>query len=72
MKTFLSTYNPVSAPVHMEMQEVLALFRTIWKIGIFSPARGYYWDLIFWTLINYPKTAAGHHIHGVLVPFQTG
>jgi hypothetical protein len=39
----------------MEMQEVLALFRTIWKIGILSPERKYYWDLFFWTLIHEPK-----------------
>jgi len=55
VKTFLSNYNPVSAPVTMEMQEVLALFRTIWKIGILSPERKYYWDLFFWTLIHEPK-----------------
>ena len=58
VKTFLSTYNPVSAPVHLEVQEVLALFRTIWKIGILSPERRYYWDLFFWTLVNEPRKIA--------------
>lgn len=58
VKTFLSTYNPVSAPVHLEVQEVLALFRTIWKIGILSPERRYYWDLFFWTLIHEPRKIA--------------
>ncbi len=58
VKTFLSTYNPVSTPVHLELQEVLALFRTIWKIGILSPDRGYYWDLFFWTLIHEPRKIA--------------
>lgn len=58
VKTFLSTYNPVSAPVHLEVQEVLALFRTIWKIGILSPERRYYWDLFFWTLVHEPRKIA--------------
>ena len=58
VKTFLSTYNPVSTPVHLEVQEVFALFRTIWKIGILSPERGYYWDLFFWTLVHEPRKIA--------------
>ena len=55
VKTFLSNYQPVNAPVHLEVQEVLALFRTIWKIGILDPERKYYWDLIFWTINHEPK-----------------
>jgi radical SAM superfamily enzyme YgiQ (UPF0313 family) len=73
VKTFLTDYKPVSAPVHMEMQEVLALFRTIWKIGIVSSDRGYYWDLVFWTLFHEPKklplaitfTVYGYHFKRV-------
>jgi radical SAM superfamily enzyme YgiQ (UPF0313 family) len=73
VKTFLTDYKPVSAPVHMETQEILALFRTIWKIGILSSDRGYYWNLFFWTLIHEPKkfplaitfTVYGYHFKRV-------
>ncbi|NMB56302.1 MAG: B12-binding domain-containing radical SAM protein [Leptolinea sp.] len=73
VKTFLSNYKPVKSTVHLEFQEVLALFRTIWRIGILSSERGYYWNLIFWTLIHEPKqlplaitfTVYGYHFKRV-------
>jgi len=73
VKTFLSNYKPVKSTVHLEFQEVLALFRTIWKIGILSSERGYYWNLIFWTLFHEPKqlplaitfTVYGYHFKRV-------
>jgi len=53
--TFLKTYQPRRHAVTLEFQEVLALFRSIWRIGIKSPERKYYWKLFFWTLFNHPK-----------------
>ena len=53
--TFLKTYQPRRHAVTLELQEVLALFRSIWRIGIQSPERKYYWKLFFWTLFNHPK-----------------
>ena len=53
--TFLQTYQPRRHAVTLELQEVLALFRSIWRIGIQSPERKYYWKLFFWTLFNHPK-----------------
>jgi len=52
--TFLKTYQPRRHAVTLELQEVLALFRSIWTIGIQSPERKYYWKLFFWTLFNHP------------------
>ncbi len=73
VKTFLSEYHPKKAPVHLEFQEVLALFRTVWRLGILSPDRGYYWDLIFWTIVHEPAklplaitfTVYGYHFKRV-------
>lgn len=73
VKTFLTDYRPAKATVHLETQEVLALFRTIWKLGILSPERGYYWDLVFWTLFHEPSklplaitfTVYGYHFKRV-------
>ncbi len=50
--TFLKTYKPRRHAVTLEFQEVMALFRSIWKIGILSPERKYYWKLFFWPLRN--------------------
>jgi radical SAM superfamily enzyme YgiQ (UPF0313 family) len=73
VKTFLTNYQPAKSPVTLEFQEILALFRTIWKIGIVSPDRGYYWNLVFWTLFNEPSkiplaitfTVYGYHFKRV-------
>lgn len=50
--TFLKTYNPRRHPVTLEFQEVMALFRSIWEIGIKSKERIHYWRLFFWSLFN--------------------
>ena len=50
--TFLKTYKPRRHPVTLEFQEVMALFRSIWEIGIKSKERIYYWRLFFWSLFN--------------------
>jgi radical SAM superfamily enzyme YgiQ (UPF0313 family) len=73
VKNFLSDYQPVDSTIHMEKQEFLALFRTIWRIGILSPDRWHYWDLFFWSLIHEPKkfplaitfTVYGYHFKRV-------
>lgn len=48
--TFLKTYNPARRPVTLEFQEILALFRSIWKIGVKGTReeRKAYWRLFFW------------------------
>ena len=58
IKTFLAHYNPVNSPKKLEINEIRAFFRSIWRIGILGPARRQYWDLFFWTLLHYPKKFA--------------
>ncbi len=51
----------------------MALFRTIWYMGILGKERTQYWSLFFWTLFNYPKkfpmaitlTVYGYHFRKV-------
>ncbi|HQN68251.1 MAG TPA: DUF4070 domain-containing protein [Anaerolineaceae bacterium] len=50
--TFLKTYKPRRHPVTLEFQEIMALFRSIWEIGIKSKERIHYWRLFFWSLFN--------------------
>ena len=53
--TFLREYQPPRAKVHWEPQYVLALGRSIYRLGILSVERVHYWRLFFWTLFRRPR-----------------
>lgn len=55
VKKFLEVYQPVEQVVTLEIQEVLALFRSIYHIGIRGHGRRYYWRLFFWSLFKAPR-----------------
>jgi radical SAM superfamily enzyme YgiQ (UPF0313 family) len=55
VKTFLNEYNPVANPVKIQMNEVMAFFRSVYELGIRGIERVQYWNLIFWTLVRFPK-----------------
>jgi radical SAM superfamily enzyme YgiQ (UPF0313 family) len=55
VKNFLSEYNPRRAPVHLHPEELMALLRSIFRLGIRNKERIYYWRLFFWTLFHHPK-----------------
>ena len=58
VKTFLTVYNPVNAPVKLHAEEIYAFFRSMWKLGVVGKERGEYWRLFFWTLLKYPRKFA--------------
>jgi radical SAM superfamily enzyme YgiQ (UPF0313 family) len=58
VKTFLSVYNPMQAPVKIHWQEVAAFFSSLWRLGIVGRERREYWKLLFWTLARYPQKFA--------------
>ena len=58
IKTFLSNYNPPSAPVIIHPEEIAAFFHSIWRLGVIGKERWEYWRLIIWTLSMYPKKFA--------------
>jgi radical SAM superfamily enzyme YgiQ (UPF0313 family) len=58
VKTFLSVYTPMQAPVKIHWQEIAAFFASIWRLGIVGRERREYWKLFFWTLARYPKKFA--------------
>lgn len=74
VKNFLEEYRPMSSPVHIELQEILAFFRSIYWLGIRGQERGEYWRLFFWTLFKQPEKFAmaitfsiyGYHFWRVL------
>jgi radical SAM superfamily enzyme YgiQ (UPF0313 family) len=55
IKTFLREYKPLSTNVSIQINEVMALFRSVIRLGIIGKERWQYWNLFFWTLFNYPK-----------------
>lgn len=54
VKNFLVNYRPVNSPVHLETQEILAFFRSIYWLGIRGPDPLEYWRLFFWALLKEP------------------
>ncbi|HER09703.1 MAG TPA: DUF4070 domain-containing protein, partial [Bacteroides sp.] len=36
-------------------RKILALFRSVFRIGLFSKGRFYYWKLFFWSLFRRPR-----------------
>ena len=58
VKTFLTVYKPAQAPVSLHIEEILAFFTSVWKLGIVGRERREYWKLFFWTLVRYPKKFA--------------
>jgi radical SAM superfamily enzyme YgiQ (UPF0313 family) len=55
VKTFLKEYRPAQTPVHIDLQEALALFRSIYQLGIKGVEKVQYWKLFLWTLFRCPK-----------------
>ena len=55
VRTFLKEYKPPKIKVHLDVEYVLALFRSIYQLGIKGVERIHYWRLFFWTLFSRPK-----------------
>jgi radical SAM superfamily enzyme YgiQ (UPF0313 family) len=55
IKTFLEEYRPASMNVSIQLNEVMALFRSIWKLGIIGRERWQYWNLFFWAIFHCPQ-----------------
>ncbi|HTP02143.1 MAG TPA: B12-binding domain-containing radical SAM protein [Anaerolineales bacterium] len=55
VKTFLREYRPPRFGVPLSGQHVLALFRSIGRLGIAGHERAQYWKLFFWALFRKPR-----------------
>jgi radical SAM superfamily enzyme YgiQ (UPF0313 family) len=53
--TFLREYEPPKIRIHLELQYVLALGRSMYQLGIRGVERVQYWRLFFWTLFRRPR-----------------
>lgn len=55
VRTFLREYHPPEIRVHLDLQYLLALGRSVYRLGIRGVERVYYWRLFFWTLFRRPR-----------------
>jgi radical SAM superfamily enzyme YgiQ (UPF0313 family) len=55
VKTFLREYRPPTIKAPLTSEHILALFRSIYRLGIIGRERIHYWRLFLWTLFNRPK-----------------
>jgi radical SAM superfamily enzyme YgiQ (UPF0313 family) len=74
VKTFLREYRPSKISVPLDYQHVLALFRSIVRLGIAGKERLQYWKFFFWALLRRPRlfplaitfTIYGYHFRRVV------
>jgi radical SAM superfamily enzyme YgiQ (UPF0313 family) len=55
VKTFLREYKSPKITLPLSSEYVLALFRSIYRLGIEGKDRLQYWNLFFWTLFRKPR-----------------
>ena len=55
VKTFLREFKAPKISVPIDFEHILALLRSIVRLGILDRERIYYWKLFFWTLFRRPR-----------------
>jgi radical SAM superfamily enzyme YgiQ (UPF0313 family) len=55
VKTFLREYKSPEIDTQLDVQHILAFFRSIYHLGIIGEERGHYWKLLVWTLFRRPR-----------------
>ncbi|MFC1573235.1 B12-binding domain-containing radical SAM protein [Candidatus Eisenbacteria bacterium] len=58
IQTFLKEYNPPRFASHRDMSDVLALFRSVYHLGVAGNERKEYWSLVLSTLFKRPRSFA--------------
>ena len=52
---FLKDFKPKKKVFHLNMSYVLALFKSMYRLGLLGEERIYYWKLFFWSLFRKPR-----------------
>ncbi len=73
VKTFLREYKLSKVRIHLDPEYLMALFRSIFRLGILGKERIHYWKLFIWTLFKRPHlfplainfTILGYHFRKV-------
>ena len=52
---FLKDFKPKKKVFHFNLSYILALFKSMYKLGMLGEERIYYWKLFFWSLFRKPQ-----------------
>jgi radical SAM superfamily enzyme YgiQ (UPF0313 family) len=55
VRTFLSEYKPAKIATPLDFEHLLALFRSILRLGVLGEERRQYWSLFGWALFRRPR-----------------
>jgi radical SAM superfamily enzyme YgiQ (UPF0313 family) len=55
VRNFLNEFHPRKKVFHINPSYILALFKSIIKLGLIGEERVYYWRLFFWSLFRKPQ-----------------
>jgi radical SAM superfamily enzyme YgiQ (UPF0313 family) len=59
VKTFLQEYRPpLKKNITIKYYDILALLKSLWILGVMEKDKRFYWKLIFFTLLKYPRRFA--------------
>ncbi|MFO7447292.1 MAG: DUF4070 domain-containing protein, partial [Ignavibacteriaceae bacterium] len=53
--SFLKDFNPKKKVFHFNSSYIMALFKSMFKLGVIGKERIYYWKLFFWSLFRKPQ-----------------
>jgi radical SAM superfamily enzyme YgiQ (UPF0313 family) len=73
VRTLLRELKPARSTVHIEPEEVAALFKAVWRMGVLGRGRWEFWKFFFWSLFHCPDkfplaitfTVYGYHFRKV-------
>ncbi len=56
IKSFLQEYQPkINRFIKVSFNDIRAMFKSIWRLGLIEKGRRYYWKLFFHSLFKYPR-----------------
>jgi len=55
LKNFFREYQPRQIETPQNFEHILALFRSVYHLGIIGKERFQYWSFLLWTCFHYPK-----------------
>jgi radical SAM superfamily enzyme YgiQ (UPF0313 family) len=58
VKTFLNEYQPKFKPRKISVNDIQAVLKSFWKLGIMEKEKRYYWKLFFLSLFKHPQKFA--------------
>jgi radical SAM superfamily enzyme YgiQ (UPF0313 family) len=73
VRTFLRQYRPARNDTRLDLQNILAFFRSLYRLGIVDRHRLHYWKLLLWARVRRPKlfplavklAIYGHHFRKI-------